>query len=271
MAEPTVYNLTDYTEVTQYTVEGTEWVTKGKKYHPVFHGRECRPGDEPHPNPVQLYEGHVEIGGPTLNPQDDEMFDEQILSYSGLQHPVYPDAITLSDVTKTVKVWKSFTLTASFTPAWASFPITWSSSNNSKATVVNGVVTGVAEGENIVITATSGYAQATCTVKVEKIAVTGITLNKDEVTLDIWADETLVATIAPSDATYKWVSWSSSNSEVASVDANWKVTAVAAGEVTITATSEDNSSKKATCTVTVNAAEEPEEPVTPDEPEEPGE
>lgn len=32
------------------------------------------------------------------------MFDEQILSYSGLQHPVYPDAITLSDVTKTVKV-----------------------------------------------------------------------------------------------------------------------------------------------------------------------
>lgn len=251
MAEPTVYNLTDYTEVTQYTVEGTEWVTAGKKYHPVFHGRECRPWDEPHPNPVQLYEGHVEIGWPTLTPQDDEIFDEQILSYSGLQHPVYPDAITLSDVTKTVKIGKTFTLTCSFTPAWAEFPVTWNSSDSWKASVVNWVVTGVAEGENIAITATSGYAQATCIVKVEKIAVTGITLNKDELALDTWAEETLVATIAPSDATYKWVTWSSNDSNVATVDDNWKVTAVAAGTATITATSSDNTSKKATCAVTV--------------------
>lgn len=255
----TTYNLTDYTEVTQYTVEGTEWVTAWKKYIPIFHGRECRPGDEPHPNPVKYNEGHVEIGGPTLTPQDDEMFDEQILSYSNLQHPIYPDAITLSDVTKTVKVWKNFTLTASLTPAWASFPITWSSSDDTKATVnSNGKVTGVAEGENIAIKAKSWYAEAICTVKVEKIAVTWVTLNKDEVTLTVWDEETLTATIAPKDATYKGVTWSSSNTDVATVDEDGKITAVAAGSATITAKSTDNTSKKATCAVTVEAVVEPE-------------
>ena len=264
MAEPTVYNLTDYTEVTQYTVEGTEWVTAGKNYHPVFHGRENRPWDEAHPNPVQLYEGHVEIGWPTLTPQDDEMFDEEILAYSNLQNPVYPDAITLSDVTKTVKVGKTFKLTASFTPAWASFPLTWSSSDSTKASVASDwTVTWKAEWENITITATSWYAQATCTVKVEKIAVTGVTLNKSETTITAWETEALTATIAPNDATYKTVTWSTSDWDVATVSDEWLITAVAAWSATITATSTDDTSKKATCAVTVEAAQEPEPEPTP--------
>jgi len=259
MAEPTVYNLTDYTEVTQYTVEGTEDLEGGKNYHPVFHWLENRPWDDAHPNPVQLYEWHVEIGWPTLTPWDTEMFDEEILAYSGLQNPVYPDAITLSDVTKTVKIWKTFKLTASFTPAWASFPVTWSSSDSTKASVASDwTVTWKAEGENITITATSWYAQATCTVKVEKIAVTGVTLNKSETTITVGDTETLTATVAPADATYNTVSWSTSDWEVATVE-DWVVTAVAAWTATITATSTDDNTKSATCAVTVEAAQvEPE-------------
>ena len=256
----TTYNLTDYTEVTQYTVEGTEDLEWGKKYHPVFHGREFRPWDDAHPNPVQLEEGFVEIGGPTLTPQDDEIFDEEILAYSNLQNPIYPDAITLSDVTKTIKVWDTYKLTVSFTPAWASFPVTWSSSDSTKASIASDwTITWVAEWENIKITATSWYAQAECIVKVEKVAVTGVSISKSETTITAWETETITASVLPDNATYKWITRSTSDWDVATVDW-WVITAVAAGTATITATSDDDSSKKATCTVTVEAVTPTETP-----------
>lgn len=261
----TTYNLTDYTEVTQYTVEGTEDLEWGKRYNPVFHGYECRPWDDAHPNPTQLEEGFVEIGWPTTTPIDSEIFDEQILAYSDLQHPVYPDAITLSDVTKTIKVWDTYKLTVSFTPAWAMFPVTWSSSDSTKASVASDwTITWKAEWENIKITATSWYAQAECIVKVEKVAVTGVSISKSETTITAWGTETITASVLPENATYPSITWSTSDWDVATVNW-WEITAVAAGTATITATSVDDTSKKATCAVTVEAVQElePEEPVTP--------
>ena len=85
------------------------------------------------------------------------------------------------------------------------------------------------------------------------IAVTGIALNKNTLTLTVGdVDETLIATVAPDNATDKTVTWSSDKPEVATVDAaTGKVTAVAAGTAVITAKAGD---KTATCTVTVNAA-----------------
>ena len=78
--------------------------------------------------------------------------------------------------------------------------------------------------------------------------VTGIKLNKTELKLFEGASETLVATVEPSDATDKTVTWTSDKPEVATVDANGKVTAVAEGEATITAQAGD---KTATCKVTI--------------------
>ncbi|MEE0951781.1 MAG: InlB B-repeat-containing protein [Paludibacteraceae bacterium] len=83
--------------------------------------------------------------------------------------------------------------------------------------------------------------------------VTGVSLNKTSTTLEIGGTETLTATIEPNNATNKNVAWSSSNTSVATVDANGLVTAVAAGTATITVTTEDGN-KTATCAVTVNAA-----------------
>ena len=85
----------------------------------------------------------------------------------------------------------------------------------------------------------------------ETVSVTGVTLNKTTLTLDIGASETLTATVAPSDATNKAVVWSSSNGAVASVDNAGKVTAAAEGTTTITVITAEGS-KSATCEVTVN-------------------
>jgi len=113
--------------------------------------------------------------------------------------------------------------------------VTWSSDNADVATVDNGTVTAVGAGEaTITVTTEDGSKTATCTVTVT-VPVTGVKLNKE--TLELFTDgsETLTATVQPSDATNQNVTWSSDKPEVATVD-NGKVTAVGAGEATITAT-----------------------------------
>ena len=83
------------------------------------------------------------------------------------------------------------------------------------------------------------------------VAVTGVALNKTELTLTIGDTYNLTATVSPDNATNKTVTWASDNKAVATVDSEGKVTAVAAGEATITVTTVDGE-KKATCKVTVN-------------------
>ena len=88
-------------------------------------------------------------------------------------------------------------------------------------------------------------------VKKDKfVAVTGVSLNKNALTLPVGDNETLVATVAPDNATNPKVKWTSSNTAVATVDKDGKVAAVAHGTATITVTTEDGS-KTATCAVTV--------------------
>ncbi|MEY8001205.1 phage tail tube protein [Clostridium sp. Mt-5] len=82
------------------------------------------------------------------------------------------------------------------------------------------------------------------------IPVTGVMLDKTTDSIAVGANDTLVATVAPSNATNKNVTWSSSDSATATVDSTGKVTGVAAGTATITVTTEDGN-KTATCTVTV--------------------
>ena len=99
-------------------------------------------------------------------------------------------------------------------------------------------------GQDLTVTV-SGSAQP-----VKPVAVTGVSLNKQSAALKAGETIALSATIAPSNATNKSVTWSSSNNAVASVDTNGTVTAKAEGTATITATTQDGT-KTATCTVTV--------------------
>ena len=84
------------------------------------------------------------------------------------------------------------------------------------------------------------------------VAVTGVTLDQSSLNLTVGNSATLTATVQPSNASNKNVSWSSSNISVATVS-NGAVTAVATGTATITVTTADGN-KTAQCAVTVNAA-----------------
>ncbi|GFI61688.1 cell surface glycoprotein 2 [Clostridiales bacterium] len=82
------------------------------------------------------------------------------------------------------------------------------------------------------------------------VAVTGVTLNKDTISLKPGASERLSATVKPDNATDKSVTWSSDKPAVATVSSDGTVKAVANGTAKITATA---SGKTAVCTVTVSA------------------
>lgn len=110
----------------------------------------------------------------------------------------------------------------------------------------------VSDGATKII-ATSGIvktsAKVTVTTKVEQIA-----LSKTEGVLTVGNSVTITATVTPDNATNATVNWTSSDEKVATVDSNGKVTAVAAGNATITATSESDGDVSADYALTVNKA-----------------
>lgn len=86
----------------------------------------------------------------------------------------------------------------------------------------------------------------------DPIAVTGVTVSPTTASIAEGSTQQLNATIAPSNATNQAITWTSSDEDVATVNANGLVTAVGAGTATITATTGDGS-KTATSAITVTA------------------
>lgn len=143
------------------------------------------------------------------------------------------------------------TLTATVEPNNATNKnVSWSSSDPEVATVADGVVTPVKAGAaTITVTTEDGEYSATCKVTVIQPA-TGITLDKQKVTLVGAATEQLKATVVPAEAD-QTVVWKSSNESVATVDQTGKVTSVSKGAATITASTEDGTYSQ-DCAVTVS-------------------
>ena len=169
--------------------------------------------------------------------------------------PVLVTGISLNNSNLSLYTGKTATLTATVTPENATNKaVTWKSSDDTIATVDNnGKVTAVKEGTaTITVTTEDGNKTATCavTVAAATVPVTGVTLNKTSTSLYVGDTETLTATVEPSDATNKTVTWTSSNPSVATVE-NGVVTALARGTAVITATTADGG-KTASCTVTVS-------------------
>ncbi len=163
--------------------------------------------------------------------------------------------VSLKPNTLSLKVGKAEALSAVVIPANAdNKTVSWSTSDNSVATVADGLVTAVKEGSaTITVTTADGGKTATCavTVTADVVPVTGITIDQGA-TAEVEEGNTitLTATVLPDNATDKTVTWSSSNDAIATV-ANGVVTGVTPGEAVITAKAGD---KTATCTVTVNSA-----------------
>lgn len=129
--------------------------------------------------------------------------------------------------------------------------ITWSSSNSSIATVnASGLVTGIAVG-SATITAVSEGVSGTAALTVSSVPVATVEVSPSSTSIQIGATTQLSAATRDASGnvlTGRTVVWSSSNTAVATVNSTGLVTGVAAGSVTITASSEG---KSGTATVVV--------------------
>ena len=119
--------------------------------------------------------------------------------------------------------------------------VTWKSSDENIAAVDSeGNVTGVGVGSaTVTVTTVNGAKTAECAVTVNPVAVTGVALDKTEITVEEGKVMKLVSTVLPGNATDKTVAWSTSNPDVATVDHNGIVKGVAAGTATVTVTTND--------------------------------
>ena len=162
--------------------------------------------------------------------------------------------ISLNATNIQLNVNQAFKLTATVTPECAiNKTVSWSSSNPNVATVDgDGLVTTIAAGTATITATTTDGSNLSASCEVTSIIpITSVSLNKTTITLDIDDTYQLIGTITPNNATYKTLSWSSSNPSVATVSSNGLVRPVSPGEVTITATTTDGTNLSASCQVTV--------------------
>lgn len=228
---------------------------------PLISKGNAKPGETQDPTPPTTV---------TATPQPTDTAEPEPTDTAEPQPTDTAPVVTPSDVTGITLNREDFTMSGAgetwnlqpqVTPSGAKGTITWTSSNENVAKVENGVVTAVGGG-NCTITATSGTATASCIVRVKGAAATtgstttttpstggaltlnhpnGFTISKQ------YPDPVTIKVLSGGNGT---VSWSSSNTGVATVDANGKVTAVKNGTCTITATS---GGKSASCTVIVTS------------------
>ena len=131
--------------------------------------------------------------------------------------------------------------------------ITWTSTDETVASVsADGLVKAIAAGEATVTASVYGSdAKAECAVKVSPIPAETVRLNESDLDLAVGGTFQLEASVEPDNTTDKTVSWTSSDEKVATVSTEGLVTAVAAGNATITAAC---GTVEAKCEVSVGAS-----------------
>lgn len=165
--------------------------------------------------------------------------------------PVAVTGVTFNVTSKTVKVGDNFTLTSAVVPSGATDKtLTWSSSDSNIAVVNNGAVTTKAVGTATIIATSSNGKIATCNVTVKSIRVSKLKLTAAS-TLKVKKSLKIKATITPSNASNKGLTWKSSNKKIATVSSKGVVKGIKAGKVTITATAKDGSKKTAKITIRI--------------------
>lgn len=157
--------------------------------------------------------------------------------------------ISLDKVTAEITKGETLQLTLKIDPENAQYKtLEWKSSDNNVATVdKNGLVSAIEKGEADITVDVDGIT-AVCKVTVVGIPVESITLNQEQITLEKKQTAQLVATVLPEDADDKTVTWTSEDSNIATVDDKGLVTGVAAGETKIIAACGEVSAE---CVVTV--------------------
>lgn len=134
--------------------------------------------------------------------------------------------------------------------------IIWESSNSEIIQCTeDGFIKGVGNGEAVVTATITNFAgnkvSASCVVTVEAPAVVAVNLDKAEASLKVSEMMQLTATVCPDNAADKTLIWSSSNNNVATVDATGLVTAISVGTTEIRVSANDGLGVSATCKITV--------------------
>lgn len=148
-----------------------------------------------------------------------------------------------------IAVGNKHSLKATISPSDANKTLNWTSSNIYVATInEKGTITAKNPGKTI-ITVTSHNGKEDHFIFTVYQPATNLSLNISDLKLNIGASKTLIATIYPSNTSYKTLNWTSSNTNVATVNQQGEVTAKNSGTTTITV--KTTNGKKASCNITV--------------------
>ena len=152
----------------------------------------------------------------------------------------------------TITVGDTFDLVTTILPENAfNKNVIWSSADNSIATVVNGKVTAVKAGSTVItVKSEDGKAQTSINVLVNPLKVKEIKVNKEVLNMTAGDTFDLIAVVYPENASNKELKWSSTNTNVVTVD-NGKVTAIGAGSAMIRVESVDGGMAVAAINVSV--------------------
>lgn len=171
--------------------------------------------------------------------------------------PVPVESVEIVEHVTVLAEGETHQFTATVAPSNATDPsYTWSSSNPEVLTVdKNGMVTAVKPGTaDIVVTTTDGKKTDKCTVTVKpqfvSVESVKIVTSPSGLKMDVGSSFKFGAKVSPDDADDKTVTWSSSNKDVLTVDAEGNAKAIAEGEAVVTVTTNDGG-KTDRCTITV--------------------
>lgn len=176
-------------------------------------------------------------------------WDEQLQEYVEYEGIEVPESITLPSPI-TVSVGQTIKLTPTIMPSDATTTLTWSSDDETIATVdANGMVTGIKKGMTFVSVETNNGKTAYCKLTVTASEPTAISLPKN-VTVSVGGTLTLVPTITPENAETT-LTWTSDDESVARVSADGVLTGVAEGLALVTVSTANGLTSNA-CKVTVS-------------------
>ncbi len=195
----------------------------------------------------------------TATTADGNKKDTATISVENAVIPVTSVTISVPDASMTIG--DTMDLTAVILPGSATNQgISWTSSNPGIAAVnASGRVSAIAQGAvTITVTTADGNRTASVSLTIESIVVpvSSITVSPAQITMLAGNSEQLSGAILPANATNKTVSWSSSQPEIATVNASGRVTALSEGATSITATTADGN-KTATALISVESGDIP--------------
>ena len=171
---------------------------------------------------------------------------------------IKPTKITLNCKTITLNTGSTTTLIPTISPTTATNKsVKWKSSNTKIATINSeGLITAIKAGKStITVTTVDNRKTAKCIVTVKTIPiinVTNITIDAENISMNVGDSDVLTTTITPDNATNQNVTWNSSDESIVTVNSEGEIEGLKSGKATITATTVDGK-KTAKCVVTVKA------------------